>query len=100
MITLEQAIRNAKRILIDAMAADSLSRYVLDNISELVEAAKIIAEFGMDTERRDAVGADRLQHRQADSAIAGRRLDDDRTADTHTDGAAGRLQAAPTRRAA
>ena len=47
-MNLEEAILAVKRILVEAMASDSLSRYTLANISELVDAAKVIGTFGMD----------------------------------------------------
>ena len=67
MMTLEQAIKAVKRILAGAMSSDSLGRYILVNLNELVEAAKVIGTFGLEL----LLDPDRVGATAADTVAAG-----------------------------
>ena len=48
-MTLSQAIREVKRILVEAFASDSFGRYLLANLATLVEAVPDIVTHNLDT---------------------------------------------------
>ena len=69
-MSLSEAIAAVSRIIKEAMASDSLGRYILANLNELVEAAQIIMLFGFDLFRDDA----KVMATPADSIAAGELL--------------------------
>ena len=69
-MNLSEAIAAVSRIIKEAMSSDSLSRYILANLSELVEAAQVIMTFGFDLFKDDA----KVMATPADSVAAGELL--------------------------
>ena len=69
-MSLSEALKAAARIIREAMASDSIGRYLLANMAGLITAAQVIATFGFDLFQDD----DRVGATAEESILAGELL--------------------------